>query len=84
MSITLAARASAAPPIRLVRLPIVVERTGLSRSTIWRLERAGLFPRRRRISANVVAWLESEVSAWIEGRVALTMDAVSSPRSLTR
>lgn len=53
-------------PIRLLRLAAVIDRTGLSRSTIWRLEKAGKFPRRRRVSANVVAWLESEVTAWIQ------------------
>jgi prophage regulatory protein len=41
----------------------------LSRSTIWRLERRGVFPRHRRISPNAVAWLEQDVSAWIESKV---------------
>jgi prophage regulatory protein len=56
------------PPARLLRFPTVRERTGLSRSTIWRLERRGEFPRHRRISANVVAWMEDEVIAWILSR----------------
>ena len=46
----------------------VCERTGLSYSTIWRREREGDFPARRRISANRVAWVESEVERWIEER----------------
>jgi prophage regulatory protein len=58
----------------LLRLPAVIERTGLSRSTIWRLEHAGKFPRRRRVSANVVAWLEIEVAAWIQ-RTGVRADA---------
>src|SRR5690348_2124814 len=57
------------PPARLLRFPTVRERTGLSRSTIWRLERRGDFPRHRRISANVVAWVETEVVDWIQSRV---------------
>jgi prophage regulatory protein len=57
------------PPARLLRFPTVRERTGLSRSTIWRLERRGEFPRHRRISANVVAWVETEVVDWIHSRV---------------
>jgi prophage regulatory protein len=40
--------------------------TGLSRSTIRRLERTGRFPRRRQVSANRVGWLRSEVDAFIE------------------
>ncbi len=58
-----------APPTRLLRFPAVRERTGLSRSTIWRLERRGDFPQHRRISANVVAWVETEVAGWIQSRV---------------
>jgi prophage regulatory protein len=59
------------PPPRLLRFPTVRDRTGLSRSTIWRLERRGEFPRHRRISANVVAWVETEVVDWIQSRVKL-------------
>ncbi len=56
--------------IRLLRFPEVRERTGLSRSTIWRLERGGAFPRHRRISANAVAWVEEEVMSWIRSKIA--------------
>ena len=51
--------------LKLLRFPTVRERTGLSRSTIWRLEQRGQFPRHHRIAPNVVAWIEEEVSAWI-------------------
>ena len=40
--------------------------TGLSRTTRWRLERVGQFPRKRRISPGAVGWLESEVVTWME------------------
>jgi prophage regulatory protein len=55
--------------LKLLRFPTVRERTGLSRSTIWRLERHGDFPKHRRISANVVAWVEAEVTSWIHSKV---------------
>ncbi len=42
----------------------------LSRTTIWRLERQGDFPRRIRIGPNRVAWVETEVEAWINDRLA--------------
>jgi prophage regulatory protein len=58
-----------AGPLKLLRFPTVRDRTGLSRSTIWRLERSGDFPRHRRISANTVAWLEDDVTAWIESKI---------------
>ena len=50
---------------RLLRFPAVRLRTGLSRSTIWRLERAGDFPRHLRLSSNAVAWIEDEIVGWI-------------------
>ncbi len=42
--------------------------TGLSRSTIWRLEKEVLFPGRRSLSGKRVGWIRSEVEAWIETR----------------
>jgi prophage regulatory protein len=56
-------------PLKLLRFPAIRERTGLSRTTIWRLERSGDFPRHRRISANAVAWVEEEVLGWIRSRI---------------
>ena len=56
-------------PVKLLRFPVVRERTGLSRSTIWRLERRGEFPKHHRIAPNIVAWSEIEVSRWIEQRL---------------
>ncbi len=55
-------------PLKLLRFPVVRERTGLSRSTIWRLERRGEFPKHHRIAPNVVAWVEEDVSDWIQLR----------------
>ena len=53
---------------RILRRPEVEARTGLSRSTRWRLEADGLFPHRRQISINSVGWLESELQEWIAAR----------------
>ena len=55
--------------LKLLRFPAVRERTGLSRSTIWRLERQGAFPRHHRISANAVAWVEDDIAKWIQSKV---------------
>jgi prophage regulatory protein len=56
-------------PLKFLRFSAVRERTGLSRSTIWRLEREGGFPKHRKISANAVGWLEQEVNEWVLWRV---------------
>jgi prophage regulatory protein len=42
--------------------------SGLSRSTGWRLERAGKFPRRRQISPGCSGWLLSELRGWMASR----------------
>lgn len=56
-------------PTRVVRLGEVMARTGLSRTTLWRLERRGAFPPRRQLSPGTVGWIEAEVEAWILGRL---------------
>ena len=53
---------------RLLRLPQVLERTGLNRMGVYRGIRAGTFPRPRRLSARRVAWLDSDVTEWIRTR----------------
>lgn len=56
------------PTDRIIREPECRGITGLSRSTRWRLEREGLFPRRRRISPGCAGWLLSEITAWVAAR----------------
>lgn len=53
--------------IRPRNLPAI---TGLSRTTHWRLERAGDFPKRVKLSAGAVGYRLSEVMAWLEARQA--------------
>ena len=58
------------PPIRILRLPEVMARTGLSRSTIYvRLEQ-GRFPKPIPLGGRAVGWIESEIDAWIRDRIA--------------
>ncbi|MFC3579099.1 helix-turn-helix transcriptional regulator [Sphingomonas hylomeconis] len=49
----------------LVRLPEVRRRTGLSTPTIYRKMKVGEFPVRIALSANVVAWYESDINRWV-------------------
>jgi predicted DNA-binding transcriptional regulator AlpA len=55
-------------PDAIIREPECRRRTGLSRSTRWRLERRGKFPRRRQLSPGCSGWLASEIAAWISAR----------------
>ena len=62
---------STTPQDRFLREPEVHNITGLSRTTRWRLEREGKFPRRRAISDASVGWLESEIASWVADRQAV-------------
>lgn len=50
---------------RIIRWPKVQELTSLSRTSIWRLERAGKFPQRRQVGLRSVGWLLNEVENWL-------------------
>ena len=52
----------------LIRWPEVQNLTGLSRTTVDRLERAGSFPRRVLLSENAVGWRKAEILAWAQSR----------------
>jgi prophage regulatory protein len=46
-------------------LKIVLARTGLSRSTLYVYIAQGLFPKQRYLGPRRVAWLASEILAWM-------------------
>lgn len=51
----------------MIRFPAVQVKTGgLSRSTIYRLERNGFFPKRRVVTPRIVVWDENEIDTWIQ------------------
>ena len=61
-------------PLTLIRLPEVLKRTGLSRSTIYdKLDAKSprydpRFPKQRNLGTGSVGWVESEIDAWISSR----------------
>ena len=54
---------------RFMRLPEVVQLTGVSRSTIYRWMANGEFPNQISLGGNTVAWLESDLEVWIHRRI---------------
>ena len=56
---------------KLVRLPEVMNRTGLSRSMVYQLMAREEFPRQVKLSLRMAGWVESEIDHWIERRIAL-------------
>lgn len=56
-------------PRRLLRLPEVRQRVGLSRSEIYRRIRQKTFPRPVSLGPQTSAWDSSAVDAWISSRI---------------
>ena len=54
--------------MKILRTPEVIRITGLSRVTLWRLERKGKFPSRLRLSENAIGWHEDEIIDWLASR----------------
>lgn len=57
--------AVAAAPARLLRLPDVMARVGLKRSTIYQRMSEGKFPKSRSLGPKCAVWVEAEIDAWI-------------------
>ncbi|WP_043767346.1 helix-turn-helix transcriptional regulator [Algiphilus aromaticivorans] len=59
----------------ILRLPDVLEQTGLSRSMLYQLMAEERFPRAVRLAQRAVGWRQSDISAWIASRVPATTEA---------
>lgn len=55
---------------RMLRVREVCERTGLSRTAMYRLAKEGHFPKPIRLTTRRSGWLSDEVDEWITSRVA--------------
>ena len=53
--------------MRVLRKPEVQAKSGLKQSTIDEKEAAGEFPKRVRLGARAVGWIDSEIDDWIAG-----------------
>lgn len=67
-----------APPVRYIRQQDVLARIGVSWVTLWRWEKQGQFPKRRKIGPRLVAWIEAEINEWCETREAAFNSEVGS------
>lgn len=56
-------------PTRLIRLPEVKARVGLSRSSIYLRISESTFPAPVRLGEKSVAWLETDIDRWIQARL---------------
>ncbi len=54
---------------RFLRLSVIKNMTGLSRSTIYMRIAEKRFPKPIKLGERAVAWLESDVNAWMEQQI---------------
>lgn len=52
------------PAPKMLRLPAVLARTGLSRTTIYRRVRAGTFPAPHNLGNGLIGWTDSVIDTW--------------------
>lgn len=57
-------------PRRFIKLPTVKDYTSLSTSEIYRRIAAGTFPAQVNLGPKSVAWIETEVLAWLDDMAA--------------
>jgi prophage regulatory protein len=55
---------------KILRLPEVKDRVGLSRSSIYQAIQRKEFPSSIPLGARAVGWLESDVAEWLTSRIA--------------
>jgi prophage regulatory protein len=56
--------------LRFLSVKEVVRRTSLSRATVYRLVQAGTFPHPVTLTGARSAWVETEITAWMQSRLA--------------
>lgn len=62
---------------KIIRLPDVIQKTGLSRSSIYLQMTKGSFPQSISLGDRAIGWVEEEVEQWIDARI-----SASKSRSL--
>ena len=54
---------------KILRLPDVKAKTGLSRSTIYLRISKGTFPKAISLGERAVGWLEADIEQWVNERI---------------
>jgi prophage regulatory protein len=70
-------------PDRILRIRTVLQRTGLSRSTLYRKIQDGTFPRQVQISIHGAGWHESAVNRWIADPISYRGHGAPPPGAAT-
>lgn len=54
---------------RLIRLPEVMAKTGIKKSTVWDFVKKEKFPKPIKISARITVWREIEIDQYIASKI---------------
>lgn len=60
---------------KILRLPAVLSRTGLGRSTVYLYISKGRFPKPISLGPRAVGWLEAEIDEWLERQIQASRSA---------
>lgn len=66
-------------PEKIIRLKTVLDRTGLSRSTLYRKITEGTFPAQFKISVHGAGWHESAIERWVADPAGYRADNENPP-----
>ncbi|MEG3086750.1 helix-turn-helix transcriptional regulator [Sphingomonas sp. PB4P5] len=64
---------------RIIRLKEVLQKTGLSRSTLYRKVALRTFPKQIAISTRCAGWRESDLNEWLRNPMAYEQPANTPP-----
>lgn len=64
--------------VKLIPTSVVLDRTCLSRTSLHRLVKLGEFPKSVPVGRQRVGYVEAEVNAWIDNRIALRNDETTA------
>lgn len=64
--------------VNIIRLPDVMARTGLSRSSVFLKVKTGDMPPPIKLGVRATGWVASEIDTWIEQRVAASRPTTST------
>ena len=69
-------------PEKILRMRTVLERTGLSRSTLYRKMKSGTFPNLVQLSEHCRGWRESAINRWISDPMSYREDSAATARAV--
>ena len=61
---------------RIIRLPEVISKTGLSRSTIYLRVSRNEFPKPVNLGGRAVGWIEAEIQEWLHLQIESSRKAI--------